>query len=128
MISVYRNSNKDRKQYKVKNVKKGTTKTGSPYTTFRINDNKQDPATKAWSTQSYSIFVWEDLDIQDEEQMEFIEIESVECAEKEWNGEKRIERTIFARVKPIINRKAQQEPNFEQSILGEVEESDDFPF
>lgn len=101
MISVYKNANKERKQYKVKGVKVGSTKNGGAFTTFRINDNKQDATTKAWNSTSYTVFVWEKLGIIDGDSIEFNEIQSIECCEKEYNGEKRFERTIFASVKPI---------------------------
>ena len=48
MINVYKNANKERKQYKVKNVTRGTTKNGGSYTKFRISDNKLNQETRQW--------------------------------------------------------------------------------
>ena len=124
MISVYKNQNKEKKQYKVKYVKKGTTKNGNPYTMFKINDNKMNQQTKQWNYQSYTVFVWDNLEIKDNDLIEFLEIESLECEEKEWNGTKRIERTIFAKVRVIpVNNGIQEE----MTELTETE-TDDFPF
>lgn len=99
MINVYKNANKDRKQYKVKGVSRGTTKNGGSYTKFRINDNKMNQQTKQWNNQVYNVFVWKDVPLKDDDMIEFLEIQALECEEKEWQGQKRIERTIFADVK-----------------------------
>ena len=129
MISVYKNANKEKKQYKVKGVKTGTTKNGGEYTSFRINDNKLDKATNNWNSQSYNVFVWAKLDLKDDDLIEFNEIQSIECEEKEWQGQKKVERTIFADVKPILSEERVQ-ARVSQARLDEIapEESEDFPF
>ena len=129
MISVYKNANKEKKQYKVKSVKTGTTKNGGAYTTFRINDNKLDKATNKWNSQQYNVFVWANLDLKDDDLIEFNEIQSIECEEKEWQGQKKIERTIFADVRPILSDTRVQ-ARATQARLDELapEESDDLPF
>ena len=129
MISVYKNANKEKKQYKVKGVKTGTTKNGGAYTSFRITDSKLNQETKQWNSQIYNVFVWSNLDLKDEDFIEFNEILSIECEEKEWQGQKRIERTIFADVKPILSDSRTQSRSAEAKLTElDVENDDAFPF
>ena len=128
MINVYKNANKERKQYKAKYVSKGTTKNGVAFTKFRINDNKLNQETKQWNNQVYNVFVWKDLPIKDDDMIEFLEIQAIECEEKEWQGQKKIERTIFADVKPS-GSSASVQTRVQQATLNEIDDqSEDFPF
>lgn len=135
MISVYKNANKEKKQYKVKFVKVGKTKNGGDYTTFKINDNKQDPTTKVWKSISYGVFVWEALKIQDDDMIEFNEIQSIEIAETEVNGEKKAKGTIFASVKvisthtePTLTEMTNADDPFANIGVQETISDDDLPF
>lgn len=126
MIDKYRNSNKDLKEYKVKNVKTGTSKNGKPYTKFDISDckKKEDGSFQYFN---YPIFVWkEDFNLEEGDKIVIEDITSFEFIEDEYNGKKYLKKTIFAEVKITVKAN----PNKVEVVGGGVDpiDTDILPF
>jgi hypothetical protein len=124
MINVYAGTDKaKKKQYTAINVRHGTAKNGSPYTTFTISDNKKD-ANGNWQSEYYTVFVWSCLNLNDKDKIEFREIQALEVEEKIYNGNKRVNRTIFAEV-DIVGR---SQPTVSPIEFEELSSDSDLPF
>lgn len=120
MIDKYRNSNKDLKEYKVKDVKVGTAKSGKQYTMCKISDcKKKEDGTFEYD--NYTLFIWqENLGLEDGDKIALEDITSIEVVENEYNGKKYLKKTIFAEVK--ITAKAN--PNKVEVVGGNTDPMD----
>lgn len=100
MISKY-NKDKSLKEYKVSFVKEGQSKNGVPYIKFSIADaQKKEDGT--YSYENYTVFTYQtNFTLEDGDKITFQDIYALKVEESEYEGKRRINRTIFATVEAI---------------------------
>ena len=127
MIDKYRNANRDLKEYKVKNVKTGTSKNGKQYTMCNISDCKKKE-DGSFEYDNYTLFVWqEDLNLEDGDKIVLEDITALEVVENEYQGKKYLKKTIFAEIKITVKAN----PNKVEVVGGNADPitlTDNLPF
>ena len=94
-------ANKELKEYKVSRVKKGVAKNGTNYTTFSVADSQVVNGVRQYD--NYTVFAWQDLKMADGDKIVFEDILGWDFKEREYNGKKYFDKTIFATVRVTSN-------------------------
>ena len=129
MINKYYNSNKDLKEYRASKVKTGIASNGKPYTVFSIADKIGENKGKG-IYDNYSVFSWQDgIRLADGDKIVLEDIYALEVKEVEYNGQKRVNKTIFADIKVTKTSLPPKQPD----VIGELPdltsvEQDSLPF
>ena len=112
-------ANKELKEYKVSRVKKGIAKNGTNYTTFSVADSQVVNGVRQYD--NYTVFAWQDLKMADGDKIVFEDILGWDFKEREYNGKKYLDKTIFATVRVTTNS---AEAN-KVEVVGELPKFDD---
>lgn len=123
MITKYK-ADHTLRDYKVTNIKKGTTKNGAVYTKFRVSDARQ--VNNKWVYDNYDVWSFqEDLDLEENDRVQFADINGFEFIKGEYNGHETLNRTIFAEINVIANGTRQpKQPQILDDGLGELDDID----
>lgn len=129
MLNKYQFNGTDLKEYKVSRVKQGKAKNGNEYTVFQIADKiKQPDGTNKFD--NYSIFTWQpDINLADGDKIVLTDIKGLEVKESEWNGTKKIDKTVFADIKITQSNATPKQPEVvDNGVAFDPIDPDSLPF